>query len=172
MQLKKVLLVLAVLVIGSSLVFSAAPRRPVRKAQQLEFEKGGMYLTPQIGLNSYAIPFGATFELAVTENIGVGATLMAWIWSEGTLIVPEADAAYHFTQLNVEKLDAYAGVGVGFAIWSAKGGYSGSSGIYIDPFLGGRYWFSPKMAVNLRLNIGLIGDWTGVGGLLGITFRI
>ena len=170
MKINKILVVLLVVFLCSSLALSAAPKK--KKYAQLTFEKGKLYLTPQIGLNSYAIPFGASIEYAMTENIGIGATLMAWIWGDGTLIVPEVDAAYHFTTLKVEKLDLFGGIGVGFAIWSAKGGYGGSSGIYITPYVAGRYWFSEKMAASLRVNIGLIGDWTGVGGQLGVTFII
>lgn len=171
MKLNKIMLMLVVLIVSSSLCLSAAPKRG-KKYASLEFEKGNMFLTPQIGLNSYAVPFGVNFEYAMTENIGVGGTVMMWIWNHGTLILPSVDAAYHFTMLEVEKLDLFAGAGLGFAIFSAKGGYSGSSGIYISPFVAGRYWFSDKMAASLRVNVGLIGDWTGVGGLLGVTFRI
>ncbi len=171
MKFNKVFVALLVVLVCFSLALSAAPKGK-KKYARLEFNKGELYLTPQIGLNSYAIPFGANIEYAMTENIGVGATLMAWIWSHGTLIVPEVDAAYHFTKLKVEKLDLFAGIGAGFAIWSAKGGYGGSSGIYITPFVAGRYWFSEKLAASLRVNVGLIGDWTGVGGQLGVTLRI
>jgi hypothetical protein len=173
MKTNKILVVLVAIFLCASLTLSAAPKKIIKKYARLEFNKGETYLTPQIGVNTYAIPFGANIEFALTENIGVGGTVMAWIWGAGTLIVPEVDAAYHFTKLKVEKLDLFAGVGVGFAIWHAKGIYGGTggSGLYIDPFVAGRYWFSEKMAVSLRMNFG-IGDWNGVGGLLGVTFRI
>lgn len=130
-----------------------------------------MYLTPQIGLYSGNIPFGANFEYAITENIGVGGTLMIWFGSGYHVFMPSVDVAYHLTMLEVEKLDLFAGAGVGFAIVGGNG-ISGSSGLSINPFVAGRYWFSEKMAVSLRVNIGLIGDWTGVGSMLGVTFRI
>jgi hypothetical protein len=170
MNIKKIMLILLVLCVSSSLVLSAAPKR--KKYTQLEFNKGEMYLTPQIGLNAWAVPFGVNFEYAMTENIGVGGTVMMWFWSGASVILPSVDAAYHFTMLKVDKLDLFAGVGVGFAIYNAGEGISGSSGIYISPFAAGRYWFSKKMGVSLRLNFGIIGDWTGVGGLLGVVFRI
>jgi hypothetical protein len=170
MKTNKILVLLLVTIVCFSLALSAAPKK--KKYAQLEFNKGEMYLTPQIGLNSYAVPFGASLEYAMTENIGVGGTVMMWIWSHGTIILPSVDGAYHFTKLDVEKLDLFAGASLGFAIFSAKGGYTGSSGLYVSPFVAGRYWFSEKMAASLRLNIGLIGDWDGVGGLLGVTFRI
>lgn len=170
MKNNKTLVLLLVVFLSFSLALSAAPKK--KKHIPLEFHKGEMYLTPQIGLNSWAVPFGANFEYAMTENIGVGGTVMAWFWSGASVILPSVDAAYHFTKLAVEKLDLFGGVAIGFAIYNAGSGISGSSGLYISPFAAGRYWFSEKMAVSLRLNIGLIGDWTGVGGLLGVTFRL
>lgn len=170
MKAKKSIFALLVLVLCMSLALAAAPKG--KKSDGLQFHKGDKFLTPQIGLNSWAIPFGANFEYAVTENIGVGGTVMMWFWSGASVILPSVDAAYHLTKLDVDKLDLFGGVGVGFAIYNAGGGIAGSSGIYISPFVAGRYWFSEKMAVSLRLNIGIIGDWSGVGGLLGVTFPL
>ncbi len=172
MKINKILVALLIVVVCSSLALSAAPKKIVKKAPFVYFHKGDSFLTPQIGLNSWAIPFGANFEYAVTENIGVGGTVMAWFWSGASVILPSVDAAYHFTKLAVEKLDLFGGVGVGFAIYNAGGGISGSSGIYISPFVAGRYWLTKKMAISLRLNVGIIGDWSGVGGLLGVTFPL
>ena len=170
MKFYKIPVLLLVAIFISSMTLAAAPRG--RKNTRLQFHKGDKFLTPQIGLNSYAVPFGANFEAAITENIGVGGTVMMWIWSHGTIIMPSVDGAYHFTKLGVDKLDLFAGASLGFAIFSAKGGYGGSSGLYLSPFVAGRYWFFEKMAVSLRLNFSVIGDWTGVGGLLGVTLPI
>lgn len=174
MNIKKIVLITLVLFLSASLLTAAYTKKntPFRRSNTLTFTKGDMFLTPQIGFNSWAIPFGANFEYAMTENIGVGGTIMMWFWSGASVILPSVDAAYHFTTLEVDKLDLFAGVGVGFAIYNAGAGISGSSGIYIDPFVAGRYWFSDKIGVSLRLNIGLIGDWSGVGGLLGVVFKI
>jgi hypothetical protein len=113
--------------------------------------------------------FGASFEYAMTENIGIGATLMAWFGSGYSVFMPSAEAAYHFTMLEVDKLDLFAGVGVGFAIAGSGGG---TSGISINPFIAVRYWFSEKLGVSFRSNIGLIGDWTGVFSMLGVVLKI
>jgi len=148
-----------------------------------EFWKGGIYVTPQIGLNSWGggLPFGAAVEYAITENIGVGGSVMLNMWNEeywsSTLINFNADVAYHFTNINAEKFDLYAGGGLGYSVYSYKykSGYEdwegvGSSGIYIPVFVGARYYFNPKMAVSLRLVGSLTGHWSGFGGLLGVTF--
>ncbi|MCG2812629.1 MAG: hypothetical protein L6428_14435 [Candidatus Aminicenantes bacterium] len=173
MKLSKIMLVLVVMIVGSSLLLSAAPKRG-KKYAELTFNKGDMFLTPQIGFNSWAIPFGVNFEYAMTENIGVGGTVMLWFWSDAgfsaTGIIPSAEAAYHFTQLEVDKLDLSAGGGLGFFIYSSTGG-GGTGGIYPYIFFNGRYFFKPNMAVNLRVPIAF-GTWGQAGACIGVTFRI
>ena len=56
MKIRKIMLVLLVLCVCSSLVLSAVPKRS-KKYANLEFKKGDTFITPQIGLNKYAIPF-------------------------------------------------------------------------------------------------------------------
>jgi hypothetical protein len=175
MNIKKIILIALVLFLSTSLLTAAYTKKKAPLRSTLSFEKGDLFVTPQIGINSYAIPFGANFEYAMTENIGVGGTVMIWLWSDGgyksSIILPSVDAAYHFTMLELDKIDLFAGVGLGFSIYSSDFG-TGSSGIYISPFVAGRYWFSEKIGVSLRLNIGLIGDWSGVGGLFGVVFKL
>jgi hypothetical protein len=149
------------------------------------FQKGKLWVTPQIGLYSWggSIPFGANVEYALTPNIGIGGTVMAMFWSEAewseSIVSIAAEAAYHFTTLKVDNLDLYAGGGLGYSIysWSWKSGFigisggSGSSGIYIETVLGGRYYFSPKMAVSLRL-VGSLTGFSGFGAQVGLSFNL
>ncbi len=150
-----------------------------------EFGKGMLFVTPQIGLNSYTVPFGVSAEYGLTPNIGIGGTAMFWLWSDpywtNTVVSLSVDGAYHFTKLDVEKLDLFAGGSLGFTIysWSWKSGYSdwyegssGSSGLWISPFLGARYFFSPKIAASLKAYFSIVGSWSGVGGVLGFTIRL
>jgi hypothetical protein len=53
-------------------------------ASSKEFSMGHFYLTPQVGFGSYgsSIPFGANAEYAISENIGIGGTVMAQFWSD------------------------------------------------------------------------------------------
>lgn len=149
------------------------------------FNKGGKYLTLQVGINSWAIPLGVNFEYGLTKNIGIDATTMIWLWSDefwsNTLIDLSLDAIYHFTEIKVDKLDLYAGGGLGYAIYSWRwkkgyeyfaGGSASSSGIYIRPFFGARYFFSPKTAVHLRLFGTILGSWAGFGSTLGVSFNL
>lgn len=150
-----------------------------------EFYKKSIYLTPQVGINSWAIPFGANVEYAVTENIGAGGTAMFWTWGgefwSNTLVSLSAEAAYHFTKVKAEKFDLFAGGGLGISIysWKWKSGFedilegaTASSGIYLQPFAGARYYFSPKIALSLRLVGALLGSWAGFGGTIGVSFNL
>ncbi len=172
MNIKKIVLIALVLFLSTSLLTAAyAKKKTMKRSDTATFLKGDLFVTPQIGLYGGSVPFGASLEFAMTENIGVGGTLMAWFGSGWSVFMPAVEAAYHFTMLEVEKLDLFAGAGIGFAVVGG-GGITGTSGISVNPFIAGRYYFSDKMGVSLKVNIGLIGDWTGVGSMLGVVFRL
>jgi outer membrane immunogenic protein len=146
-----------------------------------EFSKGSFFITPQVGINSWTIPFGLNVEYGLTPNIGVGGTVMVWLWSDEwisqSIISLSAEGAYHFTQINVDKLDLYAGAGLGYSIYSydIKGGFAGetgASGLDLGIILGGRYFFTEKIAASLRLNGSFIGHWATFGGAIGVTIRL
>lgn len=152
-----------------------------------EFSKGSTFLTPQVALYSYAPSFGASIEYGMTENIGIGGSLMLAFWNtkimgskiSESLIIPSFDAYYHFTKIPVKMLDLFAGASLGFSIYSWSWDFAGddwggaaSSGFYLTPFIGGRYYLNKKFAICLRLNITAFGDWSGVGGVLGVTIRL
>ena len=147
-----------------------------------KFSKGSFYLTPQLGINTWAVPFGLNAEYAITLNIGVGGTVMSWfwgnIWYSYSIIYPSLEGAYHFTKLNMDKLDLYAGAGLGFAIFSYStkvAGFSGtlgSSGLVLGIILGARYYFTPNIAASLRINGSFLSGWGGFGGTIGVTFRL
>jgi hypothetical protein len=147
-----------------------------------EFSKGSFFITPQVGINSWAIPFGVNAEYAITPNIGIGGTVMVWLWSDTwytySIISPSAEAVYHFTQLNLDKIDLFAGAALGYTIYSFSSkeagftGSLGSSGIDLGIVLGGRYFFSDKIAVSLRTSGSFIGGWAGFGGAIGVTFKL
>jgi hypothetical protein len=147
-----------------------------------EFSKGSLFITPQLGINSWAVPFGASVEYAITPNIGVGGTVMAWFWGDSwysySMIYPSVEGAYHFTQLEMDKVDLYAGAGLGFGIFSYSAkeagftGTLGSSGLVLGIILGGRYYFTEKIAASLRFNGSFLSGWGGFGATVGVTFRL
>jgi hypothetical protein len=150
----------------------------------VEFSKGNFFLTPQVGFASWggSIPFGVNAEYAISENIGVGGTAMAQFWSDtwGSVswIMLSAEANYHFIKLNASKFDLYVGAGIGYGIYSVSYGAgfmtggTGSSGLILEPIAGGRYYFSPNMAISLRLVGSVLGGYTGFGATVGVTFKL
>ena len=176
MKLKSLAIVVLILFFASSLV-----------AGEKEFKKGTWYLTPQVALYSYALNFGANLEMALTENIGVGGNLMLAFWSEDfgawgglsqTLITPSVEVLYHFIKIPVAKLDVFAGASLGFSIYSYSWDVAGvgddsgvgSSSLFLSPVAGARYWFSEKLAACLKVYFSAIGDFSSVGGVVGLTF--
>ena len=156
-------------------------------AGEKEFGKGQLFLTPQAAYYSYAPNLGVSVEYALTENIGIGGSLMFAFWSaeafdvkiSESLITPSLEAYYHFTEIAAKKLDLFAGLSVGYSIYSYSwdiSGYewsdAGSSGLYLSPILGIRYYLTQKLAICLKSHFSALGDWSGIGGELGLTFRL
>lgn len=167
-------------VLGLALVFALLTVSAT--AGTSEFNKGSIFITPQIGLNEWTIPFGVNVEYGLTPNIGLGATVMVWMWSDSfwseSVISPMIEGAYHFTKIKMDKLDLYAGAGVGFAIYSWKWkdggdglGSTGGSGIFVQPFVAARYYFTPTIAGMVKFGWGL-GSWGSYGATIGVTFHL
>jgi opacity protein-like surface antigen len=175
----KTKIIMGILVLGLISVFSFAGER--------EFGRGSWFVTPQLVLYKFAPNFGASVEYGMTENIGVGATLMLAFWSDTSggwkisqsSVTPSIEGYYHFTGIRAEKLDVYAGASLGYRIyswsWDAPTGSwddADQSEVFLSPFGGVRYYISDKVAANLNVNFSLIGETSGIGGLIGITIRL
>ena len=80
------------------------------------------------------------------------------------------NANYHFNTLfNIpSRWDLYAGANVGFYFWTSPNEYNGShnSGLGIGGQIGGRYYFTNKLGVNLEFG----GGNAFSGGKIGLTF--
>jgi len=174
--MKKITAVVILLLLSTcSFVFS----------QEREFYKNIQIISPVVGLNTWTIPVGANFEYGLSKHIGIGGTAMLWWWTSqdwaNSLIGLSFDGAYHFTGLDVKKLDLFVGAGLGFSLYNytwkdsnsgdIKGG-SGSSGLYLKPFIGARYYFNRKTAIFCRLYFQFMGDWEGAGGIIGVSFKL
>lgn len=153
--MKKILLITLLMV---TLIFGAYGE---------DFEKGQKFLTGQVGIDTYAIPFGASFSLALTDNIEVGATAM-FIFIDGfTVITPSGDVMYHFTSLDLP-VDLFAGASIGYLV-AMGDGVTYNGGLSLTPMIGARYFFKDNLAVSLKVFFSILGDMSGVGGLLGVT---
>jgi len=126
------------------------------------------------GLNSSVPPISGSFEVGITENIGVGGIIGYSSFGDSGLFGSDikfnyllfgARGAYHFPV--GDKLDLYGGAMLVYNSVSVSGlpaGFpsTGSSGINIGIFAGGRYMFSESIGAFAELgysialiNIGL-----------------
>jgi hypothetical protein len=154
-------------------------------AQEPTFSKGDKVLNLGLGLGSTLYsgtyykttlpPISASLEFGVVDNVlekgsvgvgpYVGFSSHKWEYSgwgyKYTNIVVGVRGSFHYPLLN--KLDTYTGLLLGYDIVSAKEfgtlvGYDygvSSSGIAWSWFVGGRYWFSEKVAGMLELGYGI-----------------
>ena len=170
-----------------------------------KFSKGSMYVTGQIGINSYvatddpfnALPFllGASYEVALTDNIGIGSTVMFDKWSDylgmfggkWTFLVfkPSLDITYHFNVKKMKGLDLFTGASLGYSILSVSNelgsDYMGElkSEPHFAPFLGLHFYFWENLPgffnnllVTSKVYWSVTGDFSGVSGAIGITYKI
>ena len=170
-----------------------------------KFAKGSMYVTGQIGINSYVatddpfntmpFPLGASYEVALTDNIGIGSTVMFDKWSDYLGIFggkwtfrvfkPSLDITYHFNVNKMKSLNLFTGASLGYSILSVSNelgnDYMGElkSGPHFAPFLGLHLYFwenSPGFFNNLlvtsKVYWSVTGDFSGVSGAIGITYKI
>lgn len=153
---------------------------------QAPLEQGGIQINAGLGLSSWGLPIYGGFEYGIGNNISIGGELSFRSKSESygdskwkssyTSIAGIAN--YHFNELlNIpSQFDFYAGLSLGYSIFNSKydgpGDYdysgSGGSGLYLSGQVGGRYFFSDNVAVNLELGGGNVFS----GGKIGVTFLL
>ena len=152
-------------------------------AQNGAFKKGDKLLNAGIGVNSFysgGIPFGASFEVGISDAISVGGGIdyLSSNYSglmKFTAMYFGARANYHFNELlniNNEKVDLYGGLTLGYRSfsWNDKEdfGLGGSygSGLFLGGLVGGKYYFSDKIGAFVEL--GAIGS---TNARLGVAFK-
>ena len=170
-----------------------------------KFAKGSMYVTGQIGINSYVatddpfntmpFPLGASYEIALTDNIGIGSTVMFDKWSDYLGIFggkwtfrvfkPSFDITYHFYANKMKGLNLFTGASLGYSILSVSNelgsDYRGElkSEPHFAPFLGLHLYFLGNLPgffnnlfVTSKVYWSVTGDFSGVSGSVGITYKI
>ena len=149
---------LCVLVLALSPAFASGKEKP--------FSKGSVWISGQAGLNTLvrpaddfadpfdAMPFpvGAGFEFFLTDNIGIGGSIMYDKWSDylgiygGTwtfrLFKPALDIVYHFRTEKMGVLNLFTGASLGYSLVSVGNDlgnvYQGrmKSEPHVAPFIG------------------------------------
>ncbi len=155
------------------------------------FDQGDVVLSMGLGVGATYIAWGTYYKTSFPPifiagdyclrenlgpgNLGVGAILSFssykydvpyYDWGyKATTILFGSRGTYHFTDL-VDKLDLYAGLGLGVEIYSFNnyGGYDydeGSVGLYDEFFAGARYYLTDNFAGMAELGYGLA--WFKIG---------
>ncbi len=167
------------LILGISLFFAFAVHA------QAPLQEGGKQLNVGFGLSNFGLPVYGGMEFGIGNNISVGGEITYRNHGESfstskwknTYTSIAGVGNYHFNELLEipSNWDLYAGLSLGFTIFSSKWDSPGSdnmkysgggtSGLYLNGQIGGRYFFSDKMAVNLEFGSGNYFS----GGKIGIT---
>ena len=68
------------------------------------------------------------------------------------------------------RFDLYAGLNLGFYVWNSPNNYTGnnSSGLNLGAQVGGRYFITSKVGLNLEFG----GGNAFSGGKFGLTFKL
>lgn len=170
--MKKVIVVCSFLI--SSLTYLNA---------QAPLGKGGKQFNAGLGFSSWGVPIYAGLDFGVHPDITIGPQVSYRGYSEKyrengsvykyshSIFVLAFNGNYHFnTLLQIpSQWDLYAGLTLGYYIWTSPSGYLGNrgSGLGLDAQIGGRYFFSEKFGINLEF-----GGGTASGGKIGITCKL
>ena len=201
--MKKAILLLVVMFVLGFFVLQTASASDVGRAKK--FSKDSMYVIGQIGINSYVatdepfdtmpFPIGASYEIFIADNIGIGSRFMFDKWCDYLgvfggkwtfrVFKPSLYIAYYFDLKEVEGMSLFVGADLGYSIFSASNelgnDYWGDlkSGPHLAPFLGTHlyFWenlsgFFERFLVTFKVDWSVTGDFSGLGGTVGITYRI
>lgn len=166
--MKKTILVIAIMLM-SVFSFSQSPL-PVGKAQ----------LNAGIGFSGWGIPFYVGFDYSVHKDITIGGEFSYRSYEEDwdhnkyhhNIMGFSGNGNYHFnTILNIpQNWDFYAGLNLGFYVWTSPDDYHGddTSGLGLGAQIGGRYYLSEKVGLNLEFG----GGNEFSGGKFGISIKL
>jgi len=167
-KMKKIILSIALsLVLGIS--YSQSPL-PVGTCQ----------LNTGVGLSAWGIPLYLGIDYSVHKDITIGGEFSFRSYREHwesdyyhhNIMGLSVNGNYHFnTLLKIpQKFDFYAGLNVGFYFWTSPEFYDGhhNSGLGLGAQVGGRYYFSDRVGINLEFG----GGNEFSGGKLGVSIKL
>lgn len=203
--MKKAVLLLIIIFVFVFSAFALTKNDIEEEKTGKKFAKGSIYVNGQVGFGSYVatdepfntMPFllGASYEFALTDNIGIGGTLMFDKWSDYLgmfsgkwtfrVVKPSFDITYHFYVNRIEGLNLFTGASLGYSLLSVSNElgneYTGElkSEPHFAPFLGLHlyFWenhpgFFKNLLITSKLYWSVTGDFSGVSGTIGITCKI
>ncbi|AWG21247.1 hypothetical protein FFWV33_06725 [Flavobacterium faecale] len=146
---------------------------------QAPLEEGGLQLNLGIGTSGWGTPVYAGIDYGIAPNFTLGGELSYQSYNtagyKSNILGIQANGNYHFNEiLNIpSEWDLYGGASLSYYNWTSKidgkkADYSGADDIGVGLQVGGRYFFTDKLAINLQLG----GSSALSGGKLGITLLL
>ena len=166
---RTLMLTAAVLTLGAAAAYGQNPLE-VRKVQ----------LNTGFGFSDWGVPIYLGLDYGAARDFTIGGELSFRSYRDNynglgyghTIIGVSANGNYHFnTVLNMsDEWDFYAGLNLGFYSWTSPSDYPGNrtSSIGLGAQIGGRYYFTKKVGINLELG----GGNAFSGGKIGFTFKL
>jgi len=133
-----------------------------------------------VGLSEWGVPVYIGIDHGLSRDFTLGGELSYRSYRENWKDNPykhsitgiSGNINYHFNHVlkMPKEFDLYAGANLGFYMWSSPDAYAGShsSGLGLGAQIGGRYYFSDKVGVNLEAG----GGNAFSGGKLGLTIKL
>jgi outer membrane immunogenic protein len=133
-----------------------------------------------LGFSDRGFPFYIGLDHSIHKDITIGAEFSYRAYREKwnsnyyrhNVMGFSGNLNYHFNSILKipQNWDFYAGGNVGFFVWSSPDDYNGnrSSGLGFGGQVGGRYYFSNRVGLNLEFG----GGNAFRGGKVGLTFKI
>jgi len=151
----------------------------VSATAQSPLPKGAKQFNAGVGLSGRGIPVYLGLDFGVHPDISVGAEVNFRKYTHGpkpfdhshNIVGILGNANYHFNRLIgiPSNWDLYAGVNLGFYIYGDDDEFDEDldDGLDFGAQIGGRYYFTPRVGVNLEFG----GGTTLHGGKLGISVK-
>lgn len=153
------------------------------------------YVATDDPFNTMPVPLGVSYEVVIADNLGIGGTVMFDKWCDYLGIFggkytfrvfkPSLDITYHFDLTKMKGLSPHIGASLGYSILSVSNElgneYIGElqSELYLAPFLGLHLYFWENLSgffnrflVTSRVYWSVTGDFSGLYGAVGITYKI
>lgn len=133
-----------------------------------------------VGMSNWGVPFYAGFDYGFHRDFTFGGEFSYRGYRENwnkkyydhSIMGFSGNGNYHFnTILGLPRqFDFYAGLNIGFFVWSSPDEYNGShnSGLGLGGQLGGRFYFTDRLGLNVEFG----GSNAFSGGKVGLTIKM
>lgn len=145
---------------------------------QAPLGNGGVQLNAGVGFSGWGIPVYVGMDFGISNDVTLGFEGSFRNYRENysnnkynsTILGISGNFNYHFNRvLEIPSIwDFYAGLNIGFYAWTSPNDYpgDGDSGLGLGLQIGGRYFISDNLGLNLEVG----GGNAFSGGKFGLTF--